>query len=194
MTDTSHEPELDLPAPFRPATPHRRKLRFAGLTTGQLAAVAGLLAAIAWGMWVTRAILSPRDERIVAVRLSGLVGEYVQAQARSASPPEQVEHEMRAFMASLDGRMAERAAKGETVLVAEAVLTRNVPDITDEVRRAVYASGIAMPRPAPAPQAPAEFGTGQAAIGGAAGGPAPAPSSAATAPSPFASPPNAAAN
>lgn len=186
MTDTSREPELDLPAPQVAAAPRRRKLRIAGFTIAQLAGIAALLAVIAWGMWVTRTLLAPHQERIVAVRLSGLVGEYVHAQARSASPPEQVEREMRAFMASLDDQMAKRAARGETVLVAEAVLTRNVPDVTDEVRRAVYTSGIAIPRPA----SPAELDARRAAAG-SPGGPAAAPPTAMTAPSPFMRPPDA---
>lgn len=192
MTDASREPELDLPTPFRPAALRRRKLRFAGLTTGQLAGIVVLLGVAAWGMWVTRTILSPHQERIVAVRLSGLVGEYVQAQARSASPPEQVEREMRAFMASLDDQMARRAAKGETVLVAEAVLTRNVPDVTDEVRRAVYASGVAIPRPAQAAQAPTALDMRQNATGAPAGqAPPTGPATAMPVPSPFSSQPDA---
>jgi hypothetical protein len=36
------------------------------------------------------------------------------------------------------------------VLVGEAVLTKNVPDITDSLRKAVYASGVRQPRPASA--------------------------------------------
>lgn len=191
MTDTSREPELDLPRPPIVAHP-RRRLQFAGLSVLQLAVIVVFLAALAWGMWVTRVLLAPQQERIVAVRLSGLVGEYIQAQARSAAPPEQVEREMRAFMASLDGQMAARAARGETVLVAEAVLTRNVPDITDEVRRAVYTSGITIPRPAPPPQASVGIDTRQA---GAGDPPSPSsPPPAAAAPSPFAIPPDAAAN
>src|SRR3546814_8028940 len=99
-------------------------------------------------MWVTRELVKPRQDRIVAARLSSIVGDYVQAQARSASPPAQVEAEMRKFMESLDSELAHRAKKGEVVLVGEAVLTKNVPDITDTLRDAVYASGIARPRQA----------------------------------------------
>lgn len=202
MTSTAREPELDLSHPSEPAPIRRRRFQFAGLTGMQLVTLLLLLAAVGWGMWVTRTLLSPKQERIVAVRLSGLVGEYVQAQARSSTPPEQVEREMRAFMASLDGQMAERASKGETVLVAEAVLTRNVPDITDEVRRAVYSSGIAIPRPASA----AELAARQAAAAAQAmpqqivappadaGAAAVPPAAGASAPSPFASVPDAGGN
>src|SRR3546814_2449569 len=91
-------------------------------------------------MWVTRELVKPRQDRIVAARLSSIVGDYVQAQARSASPSAQVEAEMRKFMESLDSELAHRAKMGEVVLVGEAVLTKNVPDITDTLRDAVYRS------------------------------------------------------
>ena len=142
--------ELELaPAPSPEADPRRRPA-FAGLSRTQILAGLLVLAATIWGMWVTRELVKPRQDRIVAVRLSSIVGDYVQAQARSASPPTQVEAEMRKFMEALDSELAQRARKGEVVLVGEAVLTKNVPDITDDLRDAVYASGITRPRQASA--------------------------------------------
>lgn len=161
--------ELELPTPVSPAPRPGRRPVFAGLSRAQILAGLLVLGAMIWGMWVTRELLKPRQDRIVAVRLSSIVGDYVQAQARSASPPAQVEAEMRKFMASLDTELAQRARKGEVVLVGEAVLTKNVPDITDNVREAVYASGIARPRQASAAelqrlQDQAIAGAGQAAV------------------------------
>src|SRR3546814_414896 len=97
-----------------------------------------------------KALITPKQERIVSARLSSIVGEYVQAQARSTSPPAQVEAEMRKFMASLDKELERRSSGGEIVLVGEAVLTKNVPDITDKLKEAVYASGVARPKQASA--------------------------------------------
>lgn len=142
--------ELELAPPVSPEErPHRRAV-FAGLSRAQILAGLLVLGAAIWGMWVTRELLKPRQDRIVAVRLSSIVGDYVQAQARSASPPAQVEAEMRKFMEALDSELTQRARKGEVVLVGEAVLTKNVPDITDNLRDAVYASGITRPRQASA--------------------------------------------
>lgn len=146
----AEQPELDLPAPAPPAPPRRRRTVFAGFTRLQMLCGLIVLAALVWGMWVTKVLVTPRQDHIVSARLSSLVGEYVQAQARSASPPEQVEAEMRKFMASLDTELQRRSAGGEIVLVGEAVLTKNVPDITDTLRQAVYASGVARPRQATA--------------------------------------------
>lgn len=148
----AEQPELDLPAPPVAAAPARvaRRTFFAGFS--RLQCLIGLMAlgAIVWGMWVTKALVTPHPDHIVSARLSSIVGEYVQAQARSASPPAQVEAEMRNFMASLDKELQRRSAGGQIVLVGEAVLTRNVPDITDSLKQAVYASGVQRPRQASA--------------------------------------------
>lgn len=147
------QPELDLPSPATSAAPApvvRAKRGFGGFTRAQLVLGAALVVALIWSMWVTKALVAPREEHIVKASLSNIVGEYVSAQARSASPPGQVEAEMRAFMSSLDHELQRRGAGGQVVLVGEAVLTKNVPDITDSLRKAVYASGVRQPRPASA--------------------------------------------
>lgn len=176
--------ELDLPAPAaaapRRATAPPAKRGFGGFTRAQLALGLGLVAALIWSMWVTKTLVAPRQEGIVKARLSTIVGEYVSAQARSALPPAQVEAEMRTFMATLDRELQRRSASGQVVLVGEAVLTRNVPDITESLRKAVFASGVRPPRQASAeelqrlqqqlgtPAAPSQLaGAAPGAVGGA---------------------------
>ena len=146
----AEQPELDLPAPAVAPQRRRRRAIFAGFTRLQILMGVLVLAALIWGMWVTKVLVTPKQDRIVSARLSSIVGEYVQAQARSPSPPSQVEAEMRRFMASLDTELQRRSASGQIVLVGEAVLTKNVPDITDKLKEAVYASGVARPRQASA--------------------------------------------
>jgi len=146
----AEQTELNLPAPApRPATGAKRAF-FAGFAPVQIVAGLLVLGVLIWGMWVTKALITPHEERIVSARLSSIVGEYVQAQARSTSPPAQVEVEMRKFMASLDKELERRSSGGQIVLVGEAVLTKNVPDITDKLKEAVYASGVTRPKQAPA--------------------------------------------
>jgi hypothetical protein len=94
-------------------------------------------------------LTGPDRPAIAKVQLSGIVGEYVQAQARSATPPEQVTTETRAFMGEVQRNLERRGASGQIVLVGEAVLAGNVPDITAEVRREVYAR-VKMPQAAAA--------------------------------------------
>lgn len=133
-----------MPAPALRAQPRAR----IGLLP--IAGVAALVAAGLWGAWVTRNLLEARDVPPLArVQLSGIVGEYVQAQARSATPPEQVTSETRAFMAEIQKNLEARGAKGQVVLVGEAVLAGDVPDITAALRREVYAK-VRMPQPAQA--------------------------------------------
>jgi hypothetical protein len=141
--------------------PHRRKglppitFLFGGL----------VVAALLWGAWVTKNILDPAVVKapIASVRLEQIIGEYVQAQARSNTPPEIVTQQTQAFMAALGEELKARGADGTTVMVGEAVLSQNVPDITAEVRNAIYAkvpppaarAAAAPPAFAPSQQAPA---------------------------------------
>ncbi len=149
----AEQPELDLPSGSSSApeaVAAKRRTVFAGFTKAQIIIGALTLLAIIWCMWVTKALVAPKQDHIVSARLSSIVGEYVQGQARSASPPAQVESEMRTFLASLDRELQRRSANGQVVLVGEAVLTKNVPDITESLKAAVYASGIARPKAASA--------------------------------------------
>jgi Type-F conjugative transfer system protein (TrbI_Ftype) len=125
-----------------PAAPPRR------MGWMPVALVGGLVAAGLWGAWVTKNLLADEGAAPMArVQLSAIVGEYVQAQARSATPPEQVTAETRAFMAEIQRNLEARGTKGQIVLVGEAVLAGNVPDITANLRKEVYAK-IRMPQPA----------------------------------------------
>ena len=131
--------EADIAA--APAAPPRARLGAA-----PVALVAALVAAGLWGAWVTKSVLAGPDRPAIAkIQLSGIVGEYVQAQARSASPPDQVTTETRAFMGEVQRNLERRGASGQIVLVGEAVLAGNVPDITSEVRREVY-TRVKMPQ------------------------------------------------
>ncbi len=111
------------------------------------------IAALLWALWMTKSIADLRTERvpIAAVRLQPLIEEYVQVQARSGAPEQQVIAQTQAFMAVLDAELLRRGRAGTTVLVAEAVLSKNVPDVTAEVRQAVYAK---LPTPTAGPSAP----------------------------------------
>ena len=107
--------------------------RFAGMTYLQLGLIAlGLFAAI-WGMWATSKIFALEDRRVVSVRLASIVNDFVTAEARSGTPPEQLENNTRAFMGALDSVLEQRAQEGQVILVGEAVIASSVPDVTDDV-------------------------------------------------------------
>ena len=74
------QPELDLPLPATSAAPApvvRAKRGFGGFTRAQLVLGAALVVALIWSMWVTKALVGPREEHIVKASLSSIVGEYV---------------------------------------------------------------------------------------------------------------------
>lgn len=148
-----------------PVSPVRSRL---GLVP--VALVGSIVAAGLWGAWVTKSLLvQPARPAIARIQLSGIVSEYVQAQARSATPPDQVTAETRAFMTEIQHNLERRGAKGQLVLVGEAVLAGNVPDITADVRREVY-TRVRMPQPAPSASSDV-MGAMRAAMAGSNAGP-----------------------
>ena len=129
-----------------------------GLPRIAMPAAMAAIAALLWAAWITKEVLAAGSDRrpaFAAVRLAPIVEEFVQAQARAQGPEAQAAAETRAFMARLDAELRRRGRNGTTVLVAEAVVSRDVPDITADVRRAVYASAA---RPG-APKLPSARGT-----------------------------------
>lgn len=144
---------VDTTSSSAPATLPAPRAVFAGFTGPQLAIGLALAAVLIWGMWVTRSLLTERDDHIVRADMSRIVGEYVQAQARSNTDPQEVQGEMRRFMAALETELQRRGANGQVVLVGEAILSKNVPDITASVATAVYNSRVKRPQPAMAPAA-----------------------------------------
>ena len=131
-----------------PRKPRRRAPRKLSLVP--VALVAALVGTGLWGAWVTKELLADAGlPPIAKVQLSSIVGEYVQAQARSATTPDQVTAETRAFMAEIERNLKARGAHGQIVLVGEAVLAGEVPDITADLRREIYAK-VKMPQPAAA--------------------------------------------
>ena len=148
--------------------------------TWALAALAVVM--LLWAAWVTKHIASaPPQLPMASVRLEALVTEYVQAQSHSNGTPDAVTQQTARFMSAIEDELKRVGASGTTVLVGEAVLSKNVPDITDQVRKAVYAK-VPLPTAAAGPQlgaaAPAPI-LPQQGIGAAA----------VTAPSPFAGAP-----
>ena len=130
----------------------RKPARFAGLTYAQIALMAAALAAGIWGMWATAKIFALEDRRVVSVRLAAIVNDFVTAEARSGTPPDQLTARTRTFMTALDSVLKKRAADGQVVLVGEAVVAASVPDVTMEVA-AGLAQLVKMRPPAAMPPA-----------------------------------------
>lgn len=144
--------------------------------TWAMAAIA--VAMLLWGAWVTKHIAAaPAQIPMASVRLEALVTEYVQAQSHANGTPDAVTQQTARFMGAIEDELKRIGANGTTVLVGEAVLSKNVPDITDQVRKAVYAK---VPPPTAAPAASPQVGAAAPMPPAAPGTPA------GVAPSPFA--------
>lgn len=151
--DTAHRQALapsNPPPRLPPALPRRQEPSARGVSKVAVFTTTAAVASLLWGVWVTRELLAPAPSvPMASVRLEALISEYVMAQARSNAPPEIVTQQTQGFMSALGEEIRARGQMGTTVLVGEAVLSNNVPDITGEIRQAIYAR---VPPPAAAPQ------------------------------------------
>ena len=144
----------------RPARRAKRGFAgFAGFTGGQLLLGAVLAGIALWAFWITGKVERISERRIVAVSLSGMVGDFLRTEARSGNSTQQVEGDTARFMALMQAVLGERAQRGETVIVGEAVIAGSAPDITAEVRgevgRRMLAGRSALPTvTAPLPALP----------------------------------------
>jgi len=104
--------------------------------------------AILWGTWVTHTVLGLQQSapHLVKVQLADLVREYVQDEARSGMPADEVSAQTTAFLKVLNQAVSAHARSGTVVLLANAVVDGAVPDITLAVRQEVYAH---VPHPQP---------------------------------------------
>ncbi len=160
MTDMPHIDVADAQAPAScapepgvggtaPQAPSKKKN---GVSPAQVLMVAAGVVTLAWGAWMTRSVMDLQatgEPQFVKVQLQGLVGEYIKAQARSATAPDKVSAETGAFMAELDKAVKGLSAQGKIVLINEAIVAGDVPDVTDAVRRQVYAK-VPVPKQAAA--------------------------------------------
>lgn len=104
----------------------------------RLGVVLALVGVTLWGAWVSREVARPR-EQIVTVRLSETIARFVDAEARSGKAPEDGQARTLAYLQAAEAVVHEMGSNGRVVLVAEAVLSGNVPDATAELEQRVAA-------------------------------------------------------
>ena len=100
------------------------------------AAALAFTANFAWGAWATHTLLALEDRRVVTVQLARVMGEFIEAEAKSGRDPEAMRARTAAYLAATQSAVAELGRDGTTVLVAEAV-AGGAPDMTDALRRTV---------------------------------------------------------
>ncbi|WP_240198207.1 TrbI F-type domain-containing protein [Novosphingobium sp. P6W] len=142
LTDAPRSQSLRAGGSLRPPS------NFWGLAIGAVA----IVAILCWAAWITRALidLERRDGRFVKMELQGVITEYLQAQARSGNDDHSAAGATTAFMSELDKSIAALSKSGKIVLVNEAVIGGDIPDVTDAVKKSVYAH-VPVPQVARAP-------------------------------------------
>ena len=131
----------------------KRKVRgFAGMSRAQILLAALAIAMLCWGAWVSKAIVggAADEPQLVKLQLQGVISEYLNAQARSGANDQIASRDTAAFMSELDLAVAELSQEGRVVLVNEAVIGGDIPDVTEAVKARVY-SKVARPAVANAP-------------------------------------------
>lgn len=108
--------------------------RFAGLSPTALVLASSMLASTLWGTWATHEIVSLQHREVVTVQLSHIMSDFVEAEARSGRPAEETQARVAAYLKAVEASVQALGKDGRTVLVAEAVVSGGVPDLTEQVR------------------------------------------------------------
>lgn len=121
----------NISATLEPTPPQRR---FAGYRLVTLANFAAIAAAGLWASWATTELIGLGRSEIVTVELAGMMGSFVEAEARSGNPPDVMKARVEAYLKAVEISVDSLAKEGRTVLVAEAVVAGSAPDFSDVVR------------------------------------------------------------
>ena len=108
--------------------------RFVGLSPTALVLAGSMLASTLWGAWATREIVTLERREVVTVQLSRIMGDFVEAEARSGRPAEETQARVATYLKAVEASVQSLGKDGRTVLVAEAVVSGGVPDLTEQVR------------------------------------------------------------
>ncbi len=108
--------------------------RFAGLSLTALALAGSMAASTLWGAWATHKLIELDSREVVTVQLSRIMGDFVEGEARAGRSAEETQARVGAYLKAVESSVQNLGRDGRTVLVAEAVVSGGVPDLTDQVR------------------------------------------------------------
>lgn len=121
----------------------RRRLASINLTAVVLGV--GMIGQVLWGVWATDKVLTLEKREVVTVQLSRIMGDFIEAEARSGRPPEETRMRVQAYLKAVEASVQQLGREGRTVLVAEAVVAGSTPDLTQSVRADVVRRMGAIP-------------------------------------------------
>ena len=105
----------------------------------------GKIGQVLWGVWATDKLLAVEKREVVTVQLSRIMGDFIEAEARSGRPPEETRLRVQAYLKAVEASVQQLGREGRTVLVAEAVVAGSTPDLTQSVRADVVRRMGAIP-------------------------------------------------
>lgn len=108
--------------------------RLSGLNLTATALALSMIGSTLWGVWATQALLDLRKREVVTVQLSRIMGDFIEAEARTGRPPEETKQRVQAYLQAVEASVQRLSRDGRTVLVAEAVVASSTPDLTETVR------------------------------------------------------------
>lgn len=89
-----------------------------------------IAAVILWIIWVSLRLTQPNKPEIVQVRMSEIMRDFVDAEAKGNSDPEVTRQNIARYLQATEAAVDEYSRSGHVILVAEAVLSKNTPDAT----------------------------------------------------------------
>lgn len=119
--------------------------RLASINLTALVLGVGMIGQVLWGVWTTDKVLTLEKREVVTVQLSRIMGDFIEAEARSGRPPEETRLRVQAYLKAVEASVQQLGREGRTVLVAEAVVAGSTPDLTQSVRADVVRRMGAIP-------------------------------------------------
>ncbi len=89
-----------------------------------------IAAVILWIIWVSVRLTHPNEQQIVQVRMSEIMRDFVDAEAKGNSDPEVTREAIARYLEATEAAVDDLGRSGHVILVAEAVLSKNTPDAT----------------------------------------------------------------
>jgi hypothetical protein len=105
-----------------------------GVSLTAIALALSMVGSTLWGLWATDKLLALEKREVVTVQLSGIMGDFVEAEARAGRTPEETRQRVQAYLKAVEASVGQLSREGRTVLVAEAVVAGSTPDLTEAVR------------------------------------------------------------
>lgn len=95
-----------------------------------ISAVLLVVAAILWVSWVSISLSRDQKPEIMQVRLTEIMNEFVDAQARKEGEPEVTRETIARYLKTMEDAVADMSREGRIIIVSEAVVSQNTPDAT----------------------------------------------------------------